>query len=176
MGPRLRPRLRTGPRGGQSAEGKSGLASTSTLASTFVLGRRGDMVWNALIIVTVLLPLAGLTIDIPRYILLRSRLQIAADAAAEAAALTVDELHFMATGEVQLDAAHYPGAAAESFQATVANLLNHGYEATLDNLTVDETADAVTATASGTIRLLFGISPAFRVHAQATSWYRMVKR
>ena len=132
--------------------------------------------WNALIIITVLLPLAGLTIDIPRYILLRSRLQIAADAAAEAAALEVDELHFMATGEVRLDAARYPGAAAQSFQATVANLLDHGYEATLDSLTVDEATDAVTTSASGTIRLIFGISPAFRVHTRATSWYRMVKR
>ena len=35
------------------------------------------MVWNALVIVTVLLPLAGLAIDVPRCFALRSRLQIA---------------------------------------------------------------------------------------------------
>ena len=56
----------------------------------WLLGRRGDMVWNALVIVTVLLPLAGLAIDVPRYFALRSRLQIAADAGAEAAARAVD--------------------------------------------------------------------------------------
>jgi hypothetical protein len=44
------------------------------------------MVWNALVIVTVLLPLAGLAIDVPRYFALRSRLQIAADTGAEAVA------------------------------------------------------------------------------------------
>ena len=49
------------------------------------------MVWNALVIVTVLLPLAGLAIDVPRYFALRSRLQIAADAGAEAAARAVDD-------------------------------------------------------------------------------------
>ena len=43
----------------------------------WLLGRRGDMVWNALVIVTVLLPLAGLAIDVPRYFaLLRRRSRV----------------------------------------------------------------------------------------------------
>ena len=56
------------------------------------------MVWNALVIVTVFLPLAGLAIDVPRYFALRSRLQIAADAGAEAAARQVDIPHYQNTG------------------------------------------------------------------------------
>ncbi len=71
---------------------------TSAPAAGFSVGA-GDMVWNALIIVTVLLPLSGLAIDIPRYFALRSRLQGAVDAAAEAAARQVDIPHFMNTGE-----------------------------------------------------------------------------
>ncbi len=59
------------------------------------------MVWNALVIVTVLLPLAGLAIDVPRYFALRSRLQIAADAGAEAAARAVDIRHYINTGETR---------------------------------------------------------------------------
>ena len=75
-------------------------------------GRRGDMVWNALVIVTVLLPLSGLAIDVPRYFALRSRLQAAVDAAAEAAARQVDIAHYQNTGETRLDADRYGGRGA----------------------------------------------------------------
>ena len=57
---------------------------------SLLLVASGDMVWNALVIVTVLLPLAGLAIDVPRYFALRSRLQIAADAARKRRARQVD--------------------------------------------------------------------------------------
>ena len=53
-------------------------------------------------LITVLVPLAGLAIDVPRYFTLRARLQLAADAAAEAAARSVDIPHFRNTGEVRL--------------------------------------------------------------------------
>ena len=69
------------------------------------------MVWNALVIVTVLLPLAGLAIDVPRYFALRSRLQIAADAGAEAAARAVDIRHYINTGETRLEPDRYAGEA-----------------------------------------------------------------
>ena len=80
------------------------------------------MVWNALVIVTVLLPLAGLAIDVPRYFALRSRLQIAADAGAEAAARAVDIRHYINTGETRLEPDRYAGEAAWAFDTAVSDL------------------------------------------------------
>ena len=163
---RLRSRLRP----------SSALTSTLTSASTWLRGRRGDMVWNALVIVTVFLPLAGLAIDVPRYFALRSRLQIAADAGAEAAARQVDIPHYQNTGETRLNVDTYPGEAHWAFETAVTNLRAHGYTATFDNLSVDEVADAVTVDASGTIRLFYNLLPPVTVHTSATSEYRVWQR
>jgi Flp pilus assembly protein TadG len=142
----------------------------------WLLGQRGDMVWNALVIVTVLLPLAGLAIDVPRYFALRSRLQIAADAGAEAAARTVDIRHYINTGETRLEPDRYAGEAAWAFDTAVTDLRARGYTATLDGVDLDEGADAVSTRASGTIRLFYNIAPPVTVHVGATSWYRMIRR
>jgi len=170
----LRSRLRLTLRSRQRARiaGGSALASISA----FALGRRGDMVWNALIVVTVLLPLSGLAIDVPRYFALRSRLQAAVDAAAEAAAQQVDVVHYQNTGETRLDGARYAGAALWSFDTAVANLRARGYTANFAGLSVDEATDAVTADAWGTIRLFYNLAPPVRVRVSATSWYRMIRR
>jgi len=144
----------------------------------FLSGRRGDMVWNALVIVTVLLPLAGLAIDVPRYFALRSRLQIAADAGAEAAARAVDIRHYINTGETRLEPDRYAGEAAWAFDTAVTGLRARGYTANLDGIDLDEGADAVTTRASGTIRLRFAYNliPPVTVRVTATSWYRMIRR
>jgi Flp pilus assembly protein TadG len=131
------------------------------------------MVWSALVIATVLLPLSGLAIDVPRYFVLRSRIQAATDAAAEAAARQVDVRHYRETGETRLDPALYPGEASLAFEAAVASLRERGYTATLDGVTVDEAADTVAVAGSGTIRLFYNLAPPVTVHAAATSWYRM---
>jgi len=142
----------------------------------WLLGRRGDMVWNALVIVTVLLPLAGLAIDVPRYFALRSRLQIAADAGAEAAARAVDIRHYINTGETRLEPDRYAGEAAWAFDTAVTGLRARGYTANLDGVDLDEGADAVTTRASGTIRLFYNLIPPVTVRVTATSWYRMIRR
>ncbi len=137
--------------------------------------RAGDMVWNTLIIVTVLLPLAGLTLDVPRYFALRSRLQIAADAAAEAAARQVDLAHYRESGETRLNAATYAGEAHWAFDAAVANLAEQN-TATLDSISVAEAAAEVSVAASGTIRLFYNLTPPVTLHVAATSRYRMYYR
>ena len=144
--------------------------------SSFVFGRAGDLVWNALVIVTVLLPLSGLAIDAPRYFALRTRLQIAADAGAEAAARTVDIRHYVNTGETRLEPDRYAGEAAWAFETAVADLRARGYTATLEGVDLDEGADAVSTRTSGTIRLFYNLTPPITVHAGATSWYRMIQR
>ena len=156
---------------------RSALTSAFAFASgrPFLTGRSGDMVWNALVIVTVLLPLSGLAIDVPRYFLLRSRLQVAVDAAAEAAARQVDIAHYQNTGETRLDPDTYGGEAHWAFETAVTDLRARGYTASFDTLSVDEAADAVTVDASGTIRLFYNLTPPVTVRVSATSWYRMIR-
>lgn len=167
-------------RGRQVSPGKShGRVSSFNLHwfadRRFLTGRSGDMVWNALVIVTVLLPLAGLAIDVPRYFALRSRLQIAADAGAEAGARAVDIRHYINTGETRLEPGRCGGEAAWAFDTAVADLRARGYTANLDGVDLDEDADAVSTRASGTIRLFYNLLPPVTVHVGATSWYRMIR-
>ena len=86
------------------------------------------MVWNALVIVAVLLPLAGLTIDVPRAFILRARLQAACNAASEAAARAIDVPHFRDTGEVRLDTGKALASAQNYFAAGTSSLAGGGYQ------------------------------------------------
>jgi Flp pilus assembly protein TadG len=133
------------------------------------------MVWNALVVVTVLLPLSGLAIDVPRYFALCSRLQAAVDAAAEAAAQQIDVAHYQNTGETRLDGGRYAGEAQWAFDTAVADLRARGYTANFDSIAVDEGADAVSVAGSGTIRLFYNLAPPVTLRVAATSWYRMVR-
>lgn len=142
---------------------------------SFLTAKAGDMVWSALVITTVLLPLAGLAIDVPRYFALRSRLQIAVDAAAEAAARQVDIAHYQNTGETRLNPRTYAGEASWAFDTAVSDLRARGYTADFGGASVDEAADAVSTTASGTIRLFYNLAPPVTVRVGATSWYRMTR-
>lgn len=154
---------------------RSRLSSALTSALAFAFGRRGDLVWNTLEVITVLIPLAGLAIDVPRYFTLRTRLQLAADAAAEAAARSVDIPHFRDTGEVRLDGDAYGNAAAEFVGAT-SDLAARGYAPSLGAIQVDEGSDTVTVHASGTTQVFFALSPHFTVPVVAQSRFRMDQR
>lgn len=140
----------------------------------WLLGRRGDLVWNTLVVITVLIPLAGLAIDVPRYFTLRTRLQLAADAAAEAAARSVDVAHFRETGEVRLSGDAYGNAGAEFARAT-GDLVARGYAPALGAIQVDEGGDTVTVQASGTTQVFFALSPSFTVPVVAQSRFRMIE-
>ena len=139
---------------------------------SFFRDRRGDLVWSALVLVTVLLPLAGLALDLPRYYVLRSRLQLAADATAQAVAGCVDIPHFQHTGETRIQFWCYM-AERSTFASVVGDLQTKGHYPVLDRVSIDEGQDAVTVQASGATRLFFGLTPAVRVHVTARSRFRM---
>jgi len=142
---------------------------------TWLRGRRGDMVWNALVIVAVLLPLASLTIDIPRYFILRARLQAAADAAAQAAAQSIDIAHFQRTSDVRLRE-DYAEAASCLFHESVANPRPKGFSPVLTSIAVDEGHNFVAIQASGTTRPFFGMAPPLTVRVTAVSQFTMRHR
>ncbi len=135
---------------------------------------RGDLVWSTLVIVTVLLPLGGLSLDVPRYFLLRSNLATAADAAAAAAAQCVDAPHFQNTGETRLLPDCALAEARDAFVASLHNLDPATYHPRFVSLSIDEGQDEVTVRAAGDLRLIFGLTPAFTVNVSAVSRYRMI--
>lgn len=139
----------------------------------WLLGDDGNMVWNSLILVTVLLPLASLTIDVPRYYTLRSRLQLAADAAAESAARCLDFEHFRHSGESRLRQDCIDTDSARLFILSTQDLTAKGYVPTLGAVSVDEVTDTVEVDASGTTTLFFGLTPQFTVNVRAVSSFRM---
>ncbi len=150
-----------------------------TVTSTWLAWLRhcgGDLVWNTLILVTVLIPLGGLSVDIPRYFLLRSTLATAADAAAADAAQCLDIPYFQNTGESRLLADCARSAAQDTFAANVDHLDPAAYHPHFLNLTIDETQDEVAVHVSGDLRLVFGLTPAFTIQVVAASRFRMIVR
>ena len=137
---------------------------------------RGDLVWTTLVLVAVLIPLGGLSIDVSRYFLLRSTLATSADAAAAAAAQCLDIPHFQNTGETRLLSKCAAAEAHDAFAANVAELDAATYHPAFTTITIDEALDEVNVNAQGDISLIFGITPAFTVEVQASSRYRMESR
>lgn len=133
----------------------------------------GDMVWSSIVLIAVLLPLAGLTLDVPRYYVLRSRLQLAVDAAAEATARCVDVAHFQHTGETRLDDWCRNAEPVYLFDSIMQPLLAKGYSPRLTAVEVDEVADTVTVRAAGDMRLFFAVTPPLTIEVSARSGYRM---
>lgn len=138
--------------------------------------RRGDMVWNAIVVITVMLPLASLSIDIPRYFILRSQLQKAANATAEAMARSVDVEHFRNTGEVRLDVYEAFEEGWHTWNTNTSILTSKGFTVSIDGYDIDDSEQTFTLHTSGTTRLFFGMSPEFTVHATAVSRFRMDQR
>ncbi len=139
-------------------------------------GQSGDMVWNALIIAAVLLPLAGLCIDVPRFFVLRARLQAAANASAEAAARAIDVPHFRDSGEVRLDRGRAAADAQSYFAAGTRSLAGGGYRPALTGVAVDDGRRTVTVRATGYMQAMFGLVGDFQLAVASTSWYRMDSR
>jgi Flp pilus assembly protein TadG len=137
---------------------------------------KGDLVWTTLVLVAVLIPLGGLSIDVSRYFLLRATLATGADAAAAAAAQCLDIPHFQNTGDTRLLPDCAATEARSAFAANVADLDGATYHPQFTALSIDEGLDEVDVNAQGTIRLIFGMTPAFTVEVQASSRYRMESR
>ena len=143
---------------------------------TWLQDTRGDLVWTTMVLVAVLIPLGGLSIDVSRYFLLRSTLATGADAAAAAAAQCLDITHFQNTGDVRLLPDCATAEAHDAFVANVADLDAITYHPQFTSISIDEGLDEVDVNAQGDIRLIFGMTPAFTVEVQASSRYRMESR
>ncbi len=144
---------------------------------SLLFGSRGNMVFDAIVIVAVLLPLASMTVDVPRYLIMRARLQAAANNAAEAAASQCIRTDvFRNTGRVVLDTSCAWSAARDVFSETASPMTARGYSLSLDGMHVNQPNHSVDVNASGTTMVFFGTFPGKRIHVRARSRFRMTKR
>jgi len=139
----------------------------------YLRGRAGNVTFWALIIALVFIPLAALLVDAPRLYTASIRLQSAVDAAAEAASRCVDVDWYQESGFTRLNLDCASAEAQRQFRLTAGGTPQ--MRPAFGGITVDETADAVTATGSMTVDVLFR-HITVRIHRSATSAFRMEQR
>ena len=139
----------------------------------YLRGRAGNVVWWALVIYMVFLPLASLATDVPRFFTMRTTLLSAASAAGEAAARCVDVPHYQDTGETRLNLSCVRTVSRQHFDGVTAPFKRGYYSFSLDRVTVDERADAVWVSATGSTRFLWGVLPSPVAHVKIETKYRM---
>jgi hypothetical protein len=139
----------------------------------FQADRRAD-VWAflAVVLVFVALPLASLTVDVVRGLYVRTHLQVAADAACQAAANTVDAAAFQTTGLQQIDPGLARSRAASVFYGTLADASVVGFTPALAVGFPGATSAACQATAS--IAHIIPLTPPMTAVVNTTSQMRVV--
>jgi hypothetical protein len=140
----------------------------------WLCNRDADLIWSSIVMVAVLVPLAALTLDVPRYFILRSRLQLAADAAAEAAAQCVDIPHFQRTGETMLDEWCLLSEPGYIFVQIANPLRAKGYQLYLNHFGFAPGGDTITVQAEGTMPVFFALTPRLTLRVEAQSRYRVI--
>ncbi|NLI41370.1 MAG: hypothetical protein GX421_09355 [Caldisericales bacterium] len=112
-----------------------------------------SMVFFALVLALLILPLLSVATDLTRYVWVRSVLQRGADAAAEAAAQRADIAHFQQTGEVRFEIDAQTEAVRVA-SAHVSPLLAKMVYPSLDYVVLDEGRNTVHVGLSANSRLL----------------------
>jgi uncharacterized membrane protein len=126
----------------------------------------------ALFMLLVGLPLSIVAGDLTRYVYVRSVLQRAADAAAEAAAQQADIWHFQHTGAVRFNAAAVADAARVG-DANSRPLLAQAVSPSIDYIGLDEHANQARVHMSARLRPFLIGAPDVRVVVQGTAALRM---
>ena len=141
----------------------------------FCIGHRGDMVWSALLFITIFLPLASLSVDVPEYFRAATLLQGALDAAAQEAVNDCLDLEgFSNTGTVRLKSGCVPTAAGRRFQSETAHLAAEGHSPSLTSAACVDGCTAVALQGMVSTRVFFSLSPRIHIARTARSDVRMV--
>jgi len=137
--------------------------------------RRGDMVWIAIVIVTVMLPLASLTMDIPRYFRLSGQLSQALEATGQGVVNTcLDMGHFEQSGQVRLvDVCLYYESGA-LFVLNTQDLAGRGYQPRLTGIAYSHSTQRLYLEGEGSLSVFFGLTPALTLRRSVESRVRMV--
>ena len=139
----------------------------------FARDRRGD-VWAfiAIAMVFIGLPLASLTVDVVRGMYVRTHLQVATDAACQAAADALDTVTFQASGVRQINHSRGRSQAASVFSATLSDAGKVGYSPSLSVGFPSATRALCQATAS--VSRMIPLTPPMTAVVTTTSEMRVV--
>ncbi len=139
----------------------------------FARDRRGD-VWAfiAIAMVFLALPLASLTVDVVRGMYVRTHLQVATDAACQAAADSLDTQAFQSAGVRRIDPSRGRAQAASVFQAGLGDAERVGFSPAL--AVGFPTSTRATCQASASLRRLIPLTPPMTAVVSTTSEMRVV--
>ncbi len=131
------------------------------------------LVWWALFISLVALPLLVFVVEGARYLQAAGAVQNAADAAAEAAVREIDIPRYINTGEVRFSGNEY--AAADQYANANADFLHVRHIAiVIQAIDVDETQDTVRVMAAADVSALFpAIAPSIVIRRAGTAQVRL---
>ncbi len=131
------------------------------------------LVWWALVLGLVAFPLLAVAADGLRYLKAAGDVQIAADAAAEAAVREVDLAHYVATGEVRFSGNEY-ALATDYAQRNAEFLRVNRVTVVIVAITVDASTRTVLVTARADVsRLLPRFAPALNIERTGVAQVRI---
>ena len=133
------------------------------------------MVWSALLFITIFLPLASLSIDVPEYFRVATLLQGALDAAAQEAVNDCLDLEgFSNTGTARLKSACIQQAAGQRFRSETSSLATEGHSSALTSVSCSHGCTSLEVQGTVSTRVFFSLSPQIRILRVAKSDVRMV--
>lgn len=133
------------------------------------------MAWMAIIMVFLMIPMMGLTVDLTRAMYVRTHLQAANDAGCQAAADSIRVPLFQNTGKQEINASLMYSRAAGVFNATLRDANQVSFSPTLALQL--QTPTSVECTASATVeRLIPSVVPHINITLKTVSEMRALTK
>ncbi len=140
----------------------------------WVFGTRASLVWNTMVLMTVLLPLSSLVFDVPQYFAAAANLEMALEAAAQGAANDCLQLAaFSQSGMVRLDADCIGNQARRRFESLTGPLAAAGHVPVLTAAECRDSCQTVALRGTTAIRVFFSLSPKITIARTGSSQVRM---
>ncbi len=135
---------------------------------------RGSLVWNAVVILLVFLPVASLAVDVSAYFRVASHLeQSLATAAQDAANTCLDLATFSQVGTATLDLPCLYRVAGQRFEQVTSSLATDQHVPSLTQVACHNDCQTVTLQGTATLHVFFALSPAVTVTRTVSSRVRM---
>jgi hypothetical protein len=129
------------------------------------------MAWMAIVMVFLMVPLMGITMDVTRAMYVRTHLQAASDAGCQAAADSMKVPLFLDTGVQEINSALMYGRASQVFNATLRDANKVRFAPALSLRLLTPTSVECTANAS-VDRLIPSVVPEINLRVQTVSEMR----
>jgi hypothetical protein len=129
------------------------------------------MAWMAIVMVFLMVPLMGITMDVTRAMYVRTHLQAASDAGCQAAADSMKVPLFQDTGVQEINSVLMYGRASQVFNATLLDANKVRFAPSLSLHLLTPTSVECTATAS-VERLIPSVVPEINLRVQTVSEMR----